>query len=169
MEVPVYYFSYGSNMSVKRLQQRIPSAVKAGTGMLFRHVLCFHKTGRLDGTGKCDARETGNPEHCVYGVLYRVSAADRHILNQIEGLAFGYDVKDVVIRLDTGSEVTAYTYYATRIDPTLKPLDWYKQHVLRGARENSLPEAYLHAIEAIESVMDTDSERRARELSIYLA
>jgi hypothetical protein len=61
----------------------------------------------------------------------------------------------------------AFTYYATNIDPDLKPLDWYKEHVIRGARENELPIEYIRTIEAVDFVEDSDVERHDEELSIY--
>ncbi|PUB91560.1 MAG: hypothetical protein DBP01_01735, partial [gamma proteobacterium symbiont of Ctena orbiculata] len=39
--------------------------------------------------------------------------------------------------------VVAYTYYATFIDRTLKPYQWYKHHVLTGALEYGLPAPYI--------------------------
>ena len=63
--------------------------------------------------------------------------------------------------------VEAFSYYATHIDVGLKPLCWYKEHVLRGAMENNLPEDYIRMIEAIEHIDDVDTERRESELSIY--
>jgi len=69
--------------------------------------------------------------------------------------------------LNDGSTIEAFTYYATNIDPELKPLDWYREHVLRGARENELPIEYIHSIEILEFDEDSDAERRDKELSIY--
>ena len=61
----------------------------------------------------------------------------------------------------------AWMYYATRINNSLKPFHWYKDHVLIGARENGLPADYIAQIEAVESLDDPKPERHARELSIY--
>ena len=163
----MHYFSYGSNMSIKRLLDRVPSAKKVDIGILEAHELKFHKISNKDGSAKCDARETGKSEHYVYGVLFHISQEEKPELDRKEGLGYGYEQKDVLIKLDNGSVIEAFTYYATNIDPTLKPLDWYKEHVLRGARENELPEEYICVIETIESIEETDLERRDRELSIY--
>jgi len=160
------YFSYGSNMSARRLRARAPSARKIDTGILEAHQLVFHKHGK-DGSAKCDVRHSGDPAHFVIGVLYEIHPDDMPELDRIEGLGSGYETKDVLIRLDDGSPVEAFTYYATRINADLKPFDWYKEHVLAGARENAFPEKYIRAIEKIEFVEDTDVERRSRELSIY--
>ena len=163
----MHYFSYGSNMSIKRLLERVPSARKVSIGILEGHELKFHKISNIDGSAKCDAKHTGNPVHLVYGVVFRISPEDKSKLDSKEGLGFGYDQKDVLIKLNDGSVIEAYTYYATKIDSTLMPLDWYKEHVIRGAKENDLPDEYIRVIEEIESVDDADIERRNRELSIY--
>jgi len=162
----VYYFSYGSNMSIKRLVDRVPSARKIDAGILEKHELKFHKVGK-DGSAKCDACETGNPEHKVYGVAFDISEQEKRDLDRKEGLGYGYDQKDVKIILNNGDTVEAFTYYATKIDPALKPFDWYKEHVLRGARENKLPIEYIRNIEMIEHMDDSDTKRRDDELSIY--
>jgi hypothetical protein len=89
------------------------------------------------------------------------------ILDDIEGVGLGYEKKDVAIELMNGETTQAFTYYATHIDANLKPLCWYVEHVLRGAREHALPGEYIGAIERIEYERDADYGRRQQELSIY--
>ncbi len=101
----------------------------------------------------------------VHGVVFTLSAREKNVLDRVEGS--GYGVKDVRIKLEQGGIIEAYTYYATRIDPALKPLDWYLEHVLTGARENRLPESYIRLIESFEACEDQDRARRHVELSIY--
>lgn len=154
-------------MSTKRLKSRTPSARKIGTGVLVRHELKFHKLSLVDGSSKCDASETGNPDHMVHGVLFDIRKDERTILDRIEGVACGYDIKDVRIKLADGKEVLAFTYYATNIDPQVKPFCWYREHVLIGARENSLPVEYIQTIAGVDFIVDPDPARREKELSIY--
>ena len=163
----MYYFSYGSNMSLKRLRARTSSVKRIDTGVLEEHQLVFHKSGK-DVSAKCDAYHTGDPENFVIGVLYEIHPDEKPVLDKVEGLGSGYEIKDVMIKLDDSSLIEAFTYYATHIDADLKPFDWYREHVLVGARENALPEDYIEAIQSIEFIEDSDTERRARELSIYL-
>lgn len=163
----MYYFSYGSNMSIKRLLERVPSAKKVDVGTLEMHELKFHKISKNDGSAKCDACETGNPKHVLYGVVFDISEEEKHELDKKEGLGYGYEQKDVKILLNNGATIDAFTYYATNISPKLKPLDWYKEHVLRGAKENKLPIEYIRSIEIIDHVEDSDTERYNSELSIY--
>ena len=154
-------------MSIRRLRARVPSAVKVDIGSVEKHELKFHKVSKIDGSAKCNIMETGDPLHVVYGVVFHIAYREKAELDRIEGTGFGYDQKYVDVMLTDGSVVQAFTYHATDIAPGLKPLDWYKQHVLIGARENRLPEKYISLIEAIEAIEDKDMERRERELVIY--
>jgi gamma-glutamylcyclotransferase len=163
----MYYFSYGSNMSIRRLRLRVPSVACIGSGILKGHELRFQKVSSRDGSAKCDAVVTANPNLVVYGVVYRIDEAEKPGLDRAEGLGFGYEQKNVLIEMENGADVQAFCYFATEIDPQLKPLDWYREHVLKGARENNLPGAYIRSIEAIEAVKDDDAIRREKELSVY--
>jgi hypothetical protein len=163
----MYYFAYGSNMSSRRLGARVPAATRLGTATLYAHCLKFHKRSRKDNSAKCDVSPSRDPAQRVLGVLYELPATQKAELDRVEGLGEGYAVKQVQLELVDGRRVLAYTYYATLIDPNLKPYHWYKQHVLRGAQENGLARAYIEAIAAEESVADPDAQRHARELAIY--
>lgn len=163
----MYYFAYGSNMSTPRLLARVPSAQKIDVGILEKHKLTFHKLSNKDGSGKCNANETNDSGHIVYGVVFNIPKNEKLNLDNIEGLGFGYEQKKVNIVLNNGSLISAFTYYATDLNSTLKPMDWYKKHVLRGARENNLPEEYIKKIEAVEAIEDLEVSRKEMELSIY--
>ena len=142
------YFAYGSNMSTERLRGRTPSARALDVGRLMHHTLRWHKLGR-DGSGKCDV-EPACPSDVVWGVLFAVSWAEKPALDAAEGLGIGYFEKEVRIITDDG-ECRALTYHANpdRIDSTLRPRDWYKDYVVRGAREHRLPSHYVRALEQV--------------------
>jgi hypothetical protein len=160
----VIAFAYGSNMLSRRLQARVPSARSLAVGLLERHRLEWHKRGR-DGSAKCDAAYTGRADDQVWGVLFALSANDKRVLDEIEGLHAGYEDKRVEIA--TGqSSVTAQMYFATDIDPLLKPFHWYKAFVVGGAREHGLPRDYVAALEAALSVPDPDEARNGRNMRI---
>jgi gamma-glutamylcyclotransferase (GGCT)/AIG2-like uncharacterized protein YtfP len=160
------YFAYGSNMSGRRLQQRVPSARVHGTALLVAHRLVFHKAGR-DGSAKCDAAPSAGINDRVIGVIYRMDPRHKPLLDAAEGLDQGYAQKTVTLRTSDGLISQAFTYYATHVDPQLKPFSWYKEHVLRGAREHALPEPYVASIAAIVAVEDPDATRHLTELAIY--
>jgi hypothetical protein len=161
------YFSYGSNMSSRRLLERAPSATFLSIATLKEHRLRFHKKSR-DGSGKCDAEYTANPDDCVMGVVFMMSASDKKELDRKECLGFGYEEKTVTVMLENGNRIETSTYFAVETDATLNPWSWYKKHVLRGARENNLPHDYISIIEKIESSPDPDIDRHEQELAIYI-
>lgn len=160
------YFSYGSNMSVCRLLERVPSAKFVATASLNEHDLRFHKKGK-DGSSKCDAYYTGNPDHSIIGVIFEISETEKPELDRKEDLGNGYEEKEVILTTRAGKRIRALTYYATNIDETLRPYQWYKYHVLTGAKENGLPDLYLKKLEDIESIQDPEQERRNQEMAIY--
>jgi len=160
------YFSYGSNMSIRRIGRRIPSVRAVTVAKLPRHQLLFHKVGR-DGSAKCDAAETPDTNAHVVGVVFDICASGERALDRAEGLGRGYDIKTVSVESRDGQLIDVATYYATHIDASLKPFHWYKTHVLVGAREHQLPDPYVQFIEGIESISDPDSIRHRSELAIY--
>lgn len=160
------YFAYGSNMSSLRLQARLASATRVSVGRLAGHRLVFHKVGD-DGSGKCDAWSTGNPADQVCGVVFDIAEREKGILDRIEGLGIGYEEEWVALLTPGRGVLEAFTYRATRIDPSLRPYHWYKEHVLAGANENHLPDAYVRTIERVPAIDDPDQVRRAREAEIY--
>ncbi|CAM2069667.1 Gamma-glutamylcyclotransferase [Sulfidibacter corallicola] len=160
------YFAYGSNLLIERLQARTPSAGEAGTGILRGFRLEFHKIG-TDASAKCDAFETGDETDLVYGVLYRLSDADRNVLDEIEGVGHGYEVIEVDVETTAGA-VTVFTYVVdpAYMNPELPPYRWYKAFVLEGARQHGFPEAYVAAIDAVPAIADPDVERAARNAQV---
>ena len=160
------YFAYGSNMSLKRLQQRAPRAHPLGTYSLDEHELRFHKLSK-DGSGKCDAFYTGDNSYVVMGVLYEIHESEKAALDIAEGVGWGYEDKEVSVSSTEGKIVTAVTYCATRIKKSLRPYSWYKKHVLVGAREANLPSEYRAGIEAIDVLKDPDQKREAEQYAIH--
>jgi len=162
----VKYFAYGSNMSLVRLQKRVPSAKLIGVFALKAHQLRFHKSSK-DGSGKCDTFETGNERDAVVGALFEINDSEKRELDRAEGLNYGYDEKVVTVQNDLKGEFQAVTYYATNIDSSLKPYSWYLNHVVIGAREIDVPTQYLSIIEATESIEDLDKNRDSDQRAMY--
>lgn len=162
----IRYFAYGSNMSVRRLLDRVPGAAVSGSGRLSGHELRFHKRSR-DGSGKCNAFSTQRESAVVFGALFDIPVAEKALLDRLEGLKFGYKEKTVIVLRPDGTSEDAVTYYAVDIDDALKPFTWYKDHVLIGAREGNLPADYIMSIEAVEAVYDNSAERERKERAIY--
>jgi gamma-glutamylcyclotransferase len=156
-ESHVVVFAYGSNMLTARMCERAPSARKINIGQLVGYQLRWDKRSK-DGSGKCSVTETGHPKDVAWGVVYQMSGEDKKNLDQAEGLGQGYGERVVKILTSTGNG-TAVLYYATSVDPGLKPYDWYRDLVVEGAREHGLPEEYVRGLEAVETMKDRDSGR----------
>ena len=160
------YFSYGSNMSIRRLRDRVPSACFVTVATLARHELRCHKVSK-DGSAKCDAFKTGVSDHCVIGVVFDIAESEKPELDRREGLGNGYEEKVVELVSVDGGVIEATTYYATIIDESIKPYHWYKEHVLIGATEHGLPQRYIKIFSQIESVVDPKFERHEKEMALY--
>lgn len=153
-------------MSTPRIKHRIESATVISTAHLHEHSLRFHKKS-VDGSAKCDIEHTKCADDIVFGVVFEILASEKYLLDRYEGLGNGYDEKHVSIFLPHGEAIEAVTYIATHIDAALRPYHWYKEHVLRGAREHALPVEHIAAIEDITSIPDPDQVNHIAELSIY--
>jgi len=127
-----------------RLRFRVPGCQALGTARLDQRTLRFHKRG-ADGSGKCDAHYTGKPDDAVVGVLYRIPESEKPRLDNFEGVGRGYINEFVSIDHDGRALHQVATYIADRdaIDATLRPYQWYKDFVVRGALEHNLPGAYV--------------------------
>ncbi|MCH8538170.1 MAG: gamma-glutamylcyclotransferase [Alkalimonas sp.] len=160
------YFAYGSNMSLARLRQRVPSAERLGVYQLPGYQLRFHKAS-LDGSAKCDAFFTGDASHQVLGAVYKMDPSERPVLDKAESLGTGYNAKQVELHHADGHSIEALIYYAIRIRDDVIPYDWYKHHVLVGAREVALPQPYIQFIESVIAIPDPDRLRASREWAIH--
>lgn len=159
-------FSYGSNLSVARIEERVGPVVVVTTGRLGGHSLRFHKAGR-DGSGKADAFATDHARDAVYGVIYEMNAAAKRKLDRFEGLGVDYVEKEVLIATAAGDLPAAvYCAHPSRIDPLLSPFDWYLRLVIDGARRHRLPPLYVARIAAHRSCVDPDHARSERALQL---
>jgi gamma-glutamylcyclotransferase len=157
----VVVFAYGSNMLTAQIKERAPSVRVVNIGQLAGYELSWNKRSRKDGSGKCSITETGHPKHVVWGVVHDMSVADKVNLDRVEGLGRGYAERVVKVATSTGSG-TAMAYYATSIDPGIRPYDWYRDLVVAGAREHQLPEEYVLALKRVVTMTDSDADRAAK-------
>jgi gamma-glutamylcyclotransferase len=160
------YFAYGSNMSLVRLKERVPSAQKLEIVTLKNHQLRFNMSGN-DASGKCDAFETNNSEDLVIGALFYIDENEKPILDRAESLGSGYNEKIVLVQSYSGEIFEALIYCAIKIDTSLKPYYWYINHVIVGAKETKLPADYIAVIESVECIEDQDINREEKERAMY--
>ena len=155
-----FVFSYGSNMLTRRIRERTPSAFSIGTGEIRGYRIAFHKRG-ADGSGKANARHTGDDADRAHGVLYRIEAAE---LERLDAVEVGYRRRGVHVITAWGHIVEAVCYEALdeHVRPELLPFGWYHQLVLAGAREHGLPAHHVLWIACHASREDPDEARRRK-------
>lgn len=159
-----FYFAYGSNLLSARLLERTPSARVVGPAVLPGHRLVWHKAA-TDGSGKCDVVAAAEPEHRVLGVVYDIALADKPALDAAETLGVGYGER--LAQLQAGERtLSAWLYFALKVDPASVPYDWYKALVVHGAREHALDEAYVRALDAVAAKADPDPVRAQRHFAL---
>ena len=160
------YFAYGSNLHPARLQARTPSAQLITTGRVRGRRLVFHQVGQ-DGSAKCDALLSVDPDSTVFGALFQLDQQDIPILDKFEALGAGYEHEILSVSTGTGAlEALAYIAQAHHTDPGLKPFHWYKQLVIAGAKLHQFPPPYIASIAAVDSTSDPDAERAAQNLGV---
>ena len=162
--MPLYNFSFGSNMSSNRLLARLPNAKRVGTAILKGYELTFDMLFS-DGSGKCSIQKTDKADALVYGVVYEVNADEKLILDEIEGP--GYDCVDITVELLNGQTIDTHCYIANTHDEDVLPFDWYVKHVHRGALEAGVPKAYSDAILNRPQKSDPNKERAAIEFAVH--
>jgi len=161
------YFAYGSNMCAGRLRRRVPSATFVRIAKLTGHSFRFHKRS-IDGSGKGDALETGNPLDIVWGVIFEIDETQKRTLDEAEGLGAGYEERKTNVLDESGKEhlVVLYVAEANGTDGTLRPYSWYKRFVVDGARQHDLPAEYTNNVAAMPDSEDPDRDRDRRNRSI---
>ena len=162
-------FAYGSNMLIKKLRSRCPSAEKIGMCKIKKHNLKFHKVSKKDHSGKCDCELTQIEADEVYGVLFRIPKSEAKSLDKAEGLGNGYEKKKIDVTTIEEGKDTAVMYCATdeAKDPNKKPYVWYLNQVIEGAKENCLPDDYIAKIRKVAADEDLDRARHATEAAHY--
>ena len=162
--MPLYNFSFGSNMSSNRLLARLPNAKRVGTAILKGYELTFDMLFS-DGSGKCSIQKTDKADALVYGVVYEVNTDEKLTLDAIEGS--GYDCVDITVELLNGQTIDTHCYIANTHDEDVLPYDWYVKHVYRGALEAGVPKAYSDAILNRPQKSDPNKERAAIEFAVH--
>lgn len=162
----IFYFAYGSNMSSKRLNDRINIEDIIGATKLNHYELRFNSIS-IDNSAKCNIVE--KDLSVVWGVLYKIAASELPKLDAFEGAPNSYKQKTVFVISPSGTEYKALTYVAVKTadNPPL-PYSWYHNHVYKGAVEHSLPKEYIEKyIRSVSTQEDPHEGRDYRERLIY--
>ena len=137
------YFAFGSNMSQERMVARIHEAVSEGRAELKDWALTLNKRG-ADGTAKANIERTAGST--VWGVVYRFPEACLSQLDRFEG---GYERITVTVTNADRQRLSCACYASDTLLENGACFDWYKQHMLDGAREHGLPANYIAMLDAV--------------------
>lgn len=144
------YFAYGSNLLKERIHINNPSAKMISVGKVEGYRLDFnHFSKRWKGAA---ATIVEDPSSYVYGVLWELANEDMPHLDKQEGVHQNiYRVMDVEVETDKGNHVPARSYQVIRpLEDDRRPSYVYLDVIIRGAKENGLPEDYIKFLEGIE-------------------
>ncbi|XP_066942378.1 gamma-glutamylcyclotransferase-like isoform X2 [Macrobrachium rosenbergii] len=144
------YFAYGSNLLTERIHINNPSAKKIQVGKLKDYRLDFNYfSQRWKG---CAATIVEDPGNHLYGVLWEIANEDLAHLDTQECVHQGiYKAVEVDVETLTGEQVRARSYQIIRpLEQDRRPSSVYLDVIVRGAKENGLPEDYVKFLEGIE-------------------
>jgi cation transport regulator ChaC len=159
--VPTSYFAYGSNMAASVMDGWCRNHRCAGAARLDDFALRFLRRSRRWRAGAADVVPA--PGGAVWGVLYEVSAADRHALDRKEFAGEGYRARAVEVELASGGRVPAVTYEVIDKAPDeLVPTAEYLELLVRGARERELPADYIAWLVSLHDQFDVPPLDQAR-------
>ncbi|MBC7252702.1 MAG: gamma-glutamylcyclotransferase [Actinobacteria bacterium] len=140
----IVYFAYGSNMPESRMRERTPSAVALVVWKLEGMRVAMNKKGWNDSE---KANLVEDPGSVVYSTLYRIDSSELPRLDSAEG---GYERRS--FKAVFGDEIVeAQVYISREITEAPVAWDWYKDIILKGAKEHGLPGSYIQYLESLPS------------------
>jgi hypothetical protein len=145
----VHYFSFGANMSSVVLRRRRIVFLSREPARLRGHRLVFDLAG-IPWVEPAFASIVPDPEHDVYGVLYRLTPDQLQRVNSYEGP--GYSLIKVEVEGERSGTRQCSTYRAKRPASGLRPSRRYLRVLCEGASENGLPPSYIRELDAHPSV-----------------
>lgn len=127
-----YYIAYGSNLNVRQMKMRCPSAVILGTAVLNGWELLF-KGSKTGSYLTIEKRRGGK----VPVAIWEVTTADERSLDRYEGYPSFYYKKDIAVKykgIKTGKQhtVTAFVYIMHEERPLGIPTDFYLRTCIEG-------------------------------------
>ncbi|MCS6936110.1 MAG: gamma-glutamylcyclotransferase [Candidatus Bipolaricaulota bacterium] len=152
-EASCWYFAYGSNMNVRRMEDRVRRrGIERKLGYIQDYKMVFNKlASESKGTGYANIIPQSGA--IVYGVLYKLTEKEMKTLDKYERVDEGhYQRKKLEITVEENEQVTAYVYVALRTKEGLRPTQDYLKCIIEGAKENGLPQDYIQQLETLETV-----------------
>ncbi len=136
----LFYFGYASNLDEETLSSRTISPVQLiGCARLPGYGFRF-SFPNADGSARANLIKSEN--ETVYGLLYQLASEDIAFFKESEP---GYDFLQKEVYLN-GVTVSAFTFMSSNNVTGIFPDKAYLDIILKGARKNNLPKAYIAMI-----------------------
>lgn len=154
----IYYFAYGSNMDLKRVDgiglklDSIRASKLHGWKLVFNVI-----DNKSDGTGYANIVPDKNS--IVEGLIYETDQISMKKLDYLEGYPRYYLKKKVVAVNDDGKPVECITYVGNQkmLERGLKPLRIYMKHLLSG--KMFLSRGYLNKLKSVKTIKSIGEKR----------
>ncbi|MFQ3788432.1 gamma-glutamylcyclotransferase family protein [Halomonas sp. A29] len=149
-----YYFAYGSNMNVARVEARIGATRRSLPGVLHDHALRFDKVSRVAGIAHANVVPCAGER--VEGALFELlQPAQIERMDPFEGYPLEYERHRLPIATQEGT-LEAWVYIAApgTTAPALRPAREYMDHLLAG--EPFLSADYHRRLTKVEMVHDLE-------------
>ncbi|WP_136253044.1 gamma-glutamylcyclotransferase family protein [Onishia niordana] len=149
-----YYFAYGSNMNVARVDARIGETRRALAGVLEDYRLSFDKASKVPGIAHANVHPAEGRR--VEGALFELTHPDQIMLmDPFEGHPHDYTrVRASVLTAEGAIEAWVYVAQPERTGDALRPAREYLAHLLAG--QAFLSVEYHAALERVDAVDDLD-------------
>lgn len=135
----MFYFAYGSNMSLSQMAVRAPDARPLGTGCLDGHRLFF--------TGDGYAAIRPQPGHRLHGVVWQVTARDIAVLDRYEGVGEGWYVRRTVRVRSPGLSRACLVYLGADVTEGGRPIRrYFAEGIMAPALAWGLPSRYIASL-----------------------
>ena len=127
-------FAYGSNMLQAQALERMPFAIKIGTGELINHAFKF------SGNGVASVFKSS--QSSVPGVIYSVTKEDIECMNLYEGYPKVYNSYYLPIKFNK-EKLNALVYVNNTKKIILPPKQEYLNKILNGASNNNISNSHI--------------------------
>lgn len=153
----VLYFAYGSNLSLKRLENRVGNVDVYGNHRLYGYKLTFDACSQF-GDAYANIQKSDNPSDFVEGVLYEMTPVQFSILDKYEGL---YDRNYFV--LPNGRICCTYVSYVSKNDYSYPSVD-YLNIIIDGYKTWQLTQiGYLLKVKSLSEYREREEKKKSRK------